>query len=194
MKKFLLASVISLTSISPAHAINYNIDPAHTDVSFKVRHLGISNVRGQFIDFSGTIEFDPENIEASKTDVTIKTSSIDTKNEKRDKHLRSDDFFDSAKKPVMSFKSTKVTNVKDKSFDVLGDLTLNNITKPVTLAVVHTGSVIDPWGNQRVGFEASASINRKDFGLVWSKVLETGQLVVAKDVQINIALEAIKEK
>lgn len=193
MKQFTLSALALLLLTSSAQAATYTIDTAHTEVGFKVKHLGISNVRGKFVDFTGTFEFDPENIAASKTTATIKTASVDTANEKRDDHLRSPDFFNTEQHPIMSFTSKEVKNINGKSFTVSGDLTLNGITKQIDLAVEHTGVAIDPWGSQRAAFLATTTINRKDFGLTWNKLLEAGGVVVGDEVTIEIALQGIKE-
>lgn len=193
MKRIASALLAATLLTSTAQATTYAIDPTHTEVAFKVKHMGISNVRGQFLDFNGTIDFDPANIAASKTTASIKAKSIDTKNEKRDEHLRGDDFLNVSNNPTISFTSKEVKNVKGTMFDVVGELEINGVKKPVTLAVEHTGAVLDPWGSQRIGFHATTKINRKDFGLTWNKLLETGGLVVGEDVTIEITLEGIKE-
>lgn len=194
LKNVTIAVLALLISASFTQAATYNIDPSHTEVSFKVKHLGLANVGGKFLDFSGVVEFDPENIQASKTKATIKVASIDTANQKRDDHLRSEDFFNAKKNPLITFESTEIKDVQGSNFTVVGNLSINGIEKPVSLQMEHTGSAIDPWGNQRVGFQATTKINRKEFGLSWNKLLETGGLVVGEEVQVLIELEAIKDK
>jgi len=154
----------------------------------------ISNVVGNFGEFQGKIEFDPKAIEKSSTTAEINIASIDTANLKRDDHLRGDDFFSAEKFPVMKFISKKVTKKDDQNFDVEGELTIRNVTKPVTLAATYTGSITDFAGDQKVGFTATTAINRKDFGLAWNKALEAGGVAVGENVQIEIELEATKKK
>ena len=177
---------------SPVFAATYTIDSAHTQVQFKVKHMGISNVNGAFADFEGTFEFDPKNIAASKTTAKIVAKSIDTANDKRDTHLRSADFLNIEKFPSISFVSKEVKDVDGESFKVVGDLNIHGVTKTVTLDVEFNGAVTDPWGKERAGFSASTKINRKDFGLTWSKLLETGGLVVDDMVKIELEVEGIK--
>ena len=183
-----------LTFITPAYGATYTIDPEHTQVSFKVKHLGISYVRGLFTKLEGSIEYDPANVASSKTMATIQAASIDTDNKKRDDHLRSADFLNAAKYPKLSFVSKEVKNVKEDSFTVVGDLTLHGITKSIELDVEVGGMAKDPWGNERVAFSSETELNRKDFGLAWSKLLESGGLVVGDEVKIAIEVEGIKQK
>ena len=164
----------------------------HSSIGFKIKHLAISNVPGKFTKYSGTFEYDPNNVAASKADATIEIASIDTEEIKRDDHLRSADFFDIKNFPQMTFKSKEVHPSGKDSFKVNGDLTIRGITKPVTLDVTYNGEVTDPWGNVKAGFSATTNINRKDFGLTWNKVLETGGLVVGEEVKIAIEVEGKK--
>ena len=176
---------------APAGAASYNVDASHTSVSFKIRHL-FTEVEGRFTDFSGTIEFDAA--DPSKTRVTgeIKTASINTNNEKRDKHLRTDEFFHVEKYPTIAFVSTKVSDVdvRKKTGKLHGKLTMHGVEKPVVLDVVYLGAGADPWGNQKAGFKATATIDRKDFGLNWNEALETGGFLVGDEVEIQINVEA----
>jgi polyisoprenoid-binding protein YceI len=190
-----LLSALLLLSFSPlSFGDTYEIDPVHSRVGFKIRHLMISNVIGSFGDFQGKIEFDPKTIEKSSTAAEIKIASITTANTKRDDHLRGDDFFSSQKFPSMRFISKKVTKKDDQNFEVEGELTIRDVTKLVTLATTYTGSITDFAGDQKVGFTATTTINRKDFGLTWNKVLEAGGVAVGDNVQIDIELEAAKKK
>lgn len=191
MKKILLALLVFSSS---AFASDYKIDPDHSAVGFKIKHLGISSVLGKFVEFDGNFNFDPKNIKGSKTSVTIQTKSVDTRQAKRDDHLRNPDFFDVPKFPVMKFVSKEVKEISPDKFQLIGDLTIRDITKPVTLDVVYGGAVTDPWGNERAAFAASTKINRKEFGLTYNKLLETGGLVVGEDVAIDIEIEGIKAK
>jgi polyisoprenoid-binding protein YceI len=168
----------------------YSIDKAHSEVSFQVRHL-LTKVRGRFSDFNGTIEFDVENPEHSLVDVEVRAASIDTNERDRDAHLRSADFFDVEKTPVLTFRSTKIRRYSDERFVVTGDLTIHGVTRSVSLETSLLGTAKDPWGNQRIAFEAEATINRKDFGLTWNAALETGGLLVGDDVKISLSVQAV---
>jgi polyisoprenoid-binding protein YceI len=194
ISKLLLA--IALTAAAPivVHADTWQIDPNHTNVEFTVRHLMISNVKGQFEKTTGTITTDPANPAASSIDATIDASSVNTRVAMRDDDLKSPDFLDVAKYPTITFKSTKVEADGAGKWNVTGDLTLHGVTKPVVLAVEATGTPIkDPMGTTRVGASATTKINRKDFGLTWNKALEAGGVVVGDEVAISIDLEAIKK-
>lgn len=189
-KVFFISTILS----SSAFAADYTIDTDHSTIGFKIRHLGISNVKGQLLKFNGTFSYDPSKVVASSTEAKIEATSIDTDNKKRDDHLRSPEFLDDKKFPLIEFKSKEIQEVTKDGFNVLGDLTIHGITKPVTLAVVNGGVVQDPWGNERAAFTATTKINRKDFGLTWNKVLESGGLVVGEDVQVELEVEGIKKK
>jgi polyisoprenoid-binding protein YceI len=171
---------------------NWKLDPTHSGVHFSVRHLMVSKVRGSFKAYEVDLAFDPKNPEAGKVDVSVDVASIDTKEEKRDGHLKSADFFDVEKYPRMTFKSARV-EVKDASnYLVHGDLSIHGVTKPVTLDVEFAGEAKDPWGNSKAGFSAHTSISRKDFGLEWNQALETGGVLVGDKVEISIDLELVK--
>ncbi len=172
----------------------YDIDEGHSLVSFKIKHLGISTVSGNFKNFSGEFEFDEKNISNSKVNATISVKSIDTSVEKRDKHLLADDFFHESKFPEMTFKSKSIKDVKGKNFKIVGDLTMHGVTKEIVLDTTFNGAATDPWGNEKVGFSAEAQLNRQDYGLSYGKLLETGGLVVANSVKISIEIEANKRK
>jgi polyisoprenoid-binding protein YceI len=186
-------AVLLLPALAPASV--WQIDPEHSSIQFKVRHLMVSNVKGVFSKVRGVVEIDDRDSTRMKADVTIDTASIDTKVAKRDEHLRSADFFDVAKYPSMTFVSKRVVKEGDGRLRMVGDLTLRGVTREVTLAVEGPSpEAKDPWGNIRRGASASAKINRKDFGLTWNKALETGGVVVGDDVMIEIEVELIKEK
>ena len=154
----------------------------------------ITNVKGRFGSLSGTVDYDPEKPEASQIDVTIDATSIDTRDEKRDAHLRSPDFFDAEKFPTITFKSTSVKKTDD-GFAATGDLTIHGVTKPVTLEVEGPSAPSkDPWGNTRIGASATAKINRKDFGLNWNAALETGGVLVGEQVKISIEVSLVQAK
>lgn len=175
-----------------AWAADYAIDSSHSSIGFKVKHLAISSVPGTFSEFKGTFSYDPKNVAASKAEAHIVVKSIDTSDAKRDDHLRAADFFDESKYPTITFKSQKVEGVSESEFKAHGDLTIHGVTKPVVLDVTYGGSAVDPWGKERAAFVATTKINRKDFGLTWSKTLETGSLVVGDEVSITLEIEGIK--
>jgi polyisoprenoid-binding protein YceI len=173
----------------------YEIDPAHSHVSFSIRHLMISNVRGSFSGAKGTIVFDPDNLGASSLKAEIDVSSINTNDPKRDEHLRSPDFFDVSKYPTMTFVSRKIQKEDDDEYKLTGDLTIHGVTKEVTLDVTDVSpETSDPWGNIRVGATVKGKLNRKDFGLTWDATLETGGVMVGSDVKIEMDIEAVKAK
>lgn len=184
-----LVAVAALAAPSLAHAAAWDIDPSHSAAGFSVRHMMISNVHGEFGKVAGTVDWDGK---TGAIEATIDASSINTRDEKRDGHLKSPDFFDVAKYPTITFKSQKIT-AKGSKLTVTGDLTIHGVTKPVVLAVEASKEMKDPWGNTRLGATATTKINRKDFGLVWNKALETGGVVVGDEVSISIDLELIKK-
>ena len=196
MKRIIVSifTLIAFALPTLALASTWNIDPDHSSAGFKVKHLMVSNVNGNFNKHTGVVEIDDKDITKSTVQVTIDTNSINTNVQKRDDHLRSADFFDVAKYPTMTFVSKKVAkNGKDK-LKVTGDLTLHGVTKEVVLDV--EGPSVeskDPWGNIRKGATATTKINRKDFGLAWNAALETGGVVVGDDVNIILEMEMIKK-
>jgi len=169
------------------------LDPAHVEIGFAIRHLMISTVRGRFGGASGTISVDESNPQSSKVDVTIDVASIDTRQEMRDNHLRSPDFFDVANYPSMRFVSRRIEGDVAKKFRVVGDLTIRDVTREVTLDVTNEGRTRDPWGNERVGVSATAKLNRADFNLTWNQALETGGVVVGDEVKLSIDAELIRQ-
>lgn len=188
-----ISAVVFLALPVFASASTWNIDPDHSNIGFKVRHLMVSNVKGSFEKHSGTIELDDRDITKSKVEVSIDTRSINTSVKKRDEHLRSPDFFDVDKYPVMTFVSKKVAKVGKDRLKVTGNLTLHGVTREVVLDVEGPSKESkDPWGNIRSGATASTKINRKDFGLTWNAALESGGVVVGDEVIINLEIEMIK--
>ena len=172
----------------------YTIDPAHSAADFKVRHLMVTNVRGEFSGVSGSLAFDPENPANSKVEAKIPTATIQTRDPQRDAHLKSADFFDVEKFPEITFVSTKVAKNGDGEYRVTGDLTIHGVTKPVTLSVEGPSpEVKDPWGNVKIGASASTKVNRKDFGLTWNAALETGGFVVGDNVSIHLDLQFARQ-
>ena len=170
---------------------NWSFDPAHSSIGFSVRHLMISKVRGHFNKWEGTFDYDEADPTKSKLSVRIDAASIDTREEKRDAHLRSPDFFDAAKYPALTFESTRIERDGD-DYVVTGNLTIRDVTRAVQLKVESLGRTKDPWGGERAGFSASTSINRKDFGLHWNVALETGGVVVGEKIEIGIEIEAVR--
>ena len=172
----------------------YQIDPAHSSAQFKVRHLMISNVKGEFDKVIGTVNYDPANPSASTVDATIEVASISTRDEQRDAHLKSPDFFDVAQFPTITFKSKKIVK-KGKQLEVTGDFTMHGVTRPVTFTVEPPAKQQkDPWGNTRTAATGVARLNRTDYGLKWNKVIEGGGNLVGEDVAIGISLELVEKK
>lgn len=194
MRTLSLTAASLLVLAATGRAEIYNVDKAHSEVLFTVRHLGISNVTGRFNEFAGTVTGDPAKPESSSVEFTIKAASVNTADEGRDKHLRSADFFDVEKFPEITFKSSKIAARGGSKFDVTGSFTMHGTTKEITLPVTLLGPIKDPWGNEKVGFEAATSLNRKDYGIVWNKALDAGGVVLGDEVQIRINLEAAKAK
>lgn len=170
----------------------WNLDPAHTQANFSVRHMMVATVRGSFDKVSGTLEFDPQNPANSRVEATIEAASINTGLADRDAHLRSADFFDVENYPTITFKSTSVKPTGDNTADVTGDLTIRGVTRPVTLKVEFLGETIGMSGGTHAGFEARGKINREDFGLTWNVALETGGVLVGKEISLNIDAEVIR--
>lgn len=187
--KFLKLSLMSIIATTALFAGTYNVDRSHSDVGFKIKHMMISNVKGNFNTFTGVIEYDEKTKTIKALSGKIDVNSINTENEKRDNHLKSPDFFDAAKFPEITFVLTKV-----EGEDAYGDLTIHGVTKNVKLELENNGTATDPWGNQRMGLSLEGKINRKDFGLAWNKTLETGGLLVGERVNLEIELEAILQK
>jgi len=171
-----------------ASSSSWTVDQSHSQIGFKVRHLGIANVRGFFREYEVDMDFDPEDLSSLQVTATISVSSIDTGNERRDNHLRSDDFFNSEQYPSMSFTSTRVRNVEGNNFELVGNLTVRDVTKEVVLEAEFLGA--GAMGeNMKVGFEAMTTISRFDYNMKWDRVMEAGGLVVAEDVDIILELE-----
>lgn len=193
IRTFTLVLVTLFSFSAPALAANYKVDTDHTTVSFKIRHL-LSYVQGRFNQFDGSFVYDPENPDTWKTQMTVQAASIDTNVAPRDKHLRSADFFDVENFPTLAFTSTQVTDVTPTSAKLHGLLTLHGVEKPVVFDLVIHGVAKDPWGNVRASFTATTTINRKDFGLTWNEVVETGQLLVGEEVMITLEVEGILQE
>jgi polyisoprenoid-binding protein YceI len=171
----------------------WQLDPAHSAAHFSVRHLMISNVRGEFTKLTGSAQINPADLAKSTVEVTIEAGSLSTREPQRDEHLRSPDFFDVAKFPTLTFRSKRIEALGPEDFKLTGDLTIHGVTKQVTFDVEGpTPSVKDPWGNVRAGITASTKVNRKDFGLVWNAVTEAGGVVVGDEVKITVDAELIQ--
>jgi polyisoprenoid-binding protein YceI len=174
--------------------VTYTIDPAHSTAGFKVRHLMVANVRGEFSGVTGTVVYDAENPANSKLDATIDASTIHTRDEQRDGHLKSADFLDVEKFPTIRFVSKQAKKVDEGEWRVTGDLTIHGVTKEVVLEVEGPApEAKDPWGNTRSGASATAKINRTDFGLVWNSALETGGVLVGEEVTISFEIELLRK-
>ena len=196
MKKSLLAAALALplglTSVS-APAETWTVDAAHSTVGFSVKHMMVSNVKGAFGKFTAKVEGDPADVTTAKITATIDVASVDTREPKRDEHLRASDFFDAAKYPQMTFTSTTVEKVSATKAKVTGNLTLRGVTKPVTLDVEYTTPVKSPWGQTVVGATATGKIDRQAFGVSFSKTLETGGLLVGNEVTLLLELELVRQ-
>jgi polyisoprenoid-binding protein YceI len=178
-------------SIKPTQ---WQIDPAHSAAHFSVRHLMISNVRGEFTKLSGSALINPADPAKSSVEITIQAASLNTREPQRDEHLRSADFFDVVNHPTLTFRSKRIEALGAENFKLIGDLTIRGVTKEVTFDVEGpTASVKDPWGSIRAGVTASAKINRKDFGLAWNALTEAGGVVVGDEVKITIETELIQQ-
>jgi len=193
-KLSILALAIALFAAA-ANAQTWEFDPAHSGIDFKVTHMVISRVSGEFEKFEGKItNFDGNDFTKAGVEVTIDAASINTENERRNGHLRSDDFLAVDSFPTITFVSTKVTQPQDGNFQIIGNLTMRGVTKQVTLDAHLNGIIEDSWGNTRAGFSATTTINRQDYGVSWSKTLDTGGLVAGNDVDISLEVEAVKQK
>ena len=171
----------------------WNIDPVHSHAQFKVKHMMISNVKGEFTSVKGSLQFDEQKLTNSSVEAEIDATTINTREPQRDAHLKSADFFDVEKFPTLSFRSTQVSRKNDDELAVAGELTIHGVTRPVTFTVEGPSAPTkDPWGNTRIGLSATTRIHRKDFGLTWNAALETGGILVGDDVTITLDVEFIK--
>lgn len=169
----------------------WNIDPTHSAAEFAVKHMMVTTVRGKFDTLSGTIEFDPANPTASSVNVEIDAASISTGTNDRDNHLRSADFLDAENFPKLTFKSTNIEVTGENTGRITGDLTIREVTRPVVIDAEFLGNLKDPWGNAKIAFSGETKINREDFGLVWNVALETGGVLVGKEVKIFLEAQAV---
>ncbi|WP_329597266.1 YceI family protein [Streptomyces pseudovenezuelae] len=171
---------------------DYTIDTAHSTIGFTVRHAMVTNVKGKFDDFSGSLHLDGSDPSASTASIDVKMDSIDTGSEDRDGHLKSADFFKIEEFPTMTFRSTKAEALGDEDYRITGDLTILGTTKPLTIDLEFNGSAKDPFGNERVGFEGKAEIKRSEWGLTWNAALETGGVLISDKIKLNFDISAIK--
>jgi polyisoprenoid-binding protein YceI len=193
MKRILALLLALAPALGLAETTAWNLDPAHAQATFSIRHLVISTVRGEFAKLSATTQLDDKDVTKSSVEATIDVASVDTRVQKRDDDLRSENFFDVAKYPTITFKSTKVEKAGKGKLKVTGDLTIHGVTKPVVLQVEGpTADIKDPYGNTRRGFSATTKLNRKDYGLTYSKAIEAGP-VLGDEVKIEIEAEFIKQ-
>lgn len=197
----LIPALLAAPMVSSANAADekdpnvsaYAVDKSHSRIAFQVRHLGISKVTGVFGDYDVDLRLDPSDIASLETTARVAVGTIDTGNEKRDGHLKSADFFSADTFPNMTFRSTAVRSTSDKSFELIGDLTIRDITREVVLTGELVGPVVGPMGGTRVAFDAKGTISRSDFGLTWNKLTEAGGIIVADEVDIILELQAVEE-
>ena len=196
MRRFIVITAVAiLLGGAAANAATFEIDPAHSSAQFAVRHLMVSTVRGTLGKVTGTVNLDEADVTKSTVEATIDAAGIDTREPKRDAHLKSPDFFDVAKYPTVTFKSKKITKIADDKYQVTGDLTLHGVTKEVVLdAEGSPKPFTDPFGNSKLGGAVHTKINRQDFGVAWNKALDSGGVVVGNDVDVTIDVELMKKK
>jgi polyisoprenoid-binding protein YceI len=180
------------TLAAPALTGTYAVDPTHSRIGFVARHAMVTKVRGSFNEFDGSGHFDAENPANSSLQLTIQAASIDTRNADRDAHLKSNDFFDMENHPQITFSSTAVELVDAENLRVTGDLTIKGVTKPVTVDFEYAGAAVDPYGNQRIGLEGRATVNRKDWGVNWNAALDAGGVLVSEKVTLEFEVSAIR--
>ena len=189
----LLGAMVFFPLVVYAEPARWNVDPEHSTIEFRVAHMVVSKTSGRFTDYTGFIDLDAEAGTVTSVEATIKAGSVNTNHEKRDAHLRNADFLDVEHYPTMAYKMRSYKKTAD-NFTMVGDFTLRGVTKEVTLTGHYNGAAKDPWGNTRAGFSAEGKLNRKDFGMVWNKSLDSGGLVVGDEVQIRLDIECIKAK
>jgi len=189
-----LSLALALFSIVLVNAQStWNFDASHSSVRFAVDHMVISEVEGKFTSFEGTVESSKEDFSDAKINFIIDVNSIDTDNEKRDGHLKNEDFFDTPKYPKMTFESTSVKKIKEGKYKLIGNLTLHGVTKEITLTMNHGGTIKDPWGNTRAGLKVTGILNRTDFGLKYNSTLEAGGLMLGEEVELSCKMELVKK-
>ena len=189
----LLGATVLFPLVVHAEPARWNLDPDHSTIEFRVTHMVVSKTTGRFMDYAGFIDLDAEAGTVKAIEAMIKTGSVNTNHEKRDAHLRNADFLDVEHYPTITFKMKNYKKTAE-GYTAVGDLTLHGVTKEITLVGQYNGATKDPWGNTRAGFSADGKLNRKDFGMVWNKTLDSGGLVVGDEVQIRLDIECIKAK
>jgi polyisoprenoid-binding protein YceI len=195
MRKLILVALLGIAHMAAfAQAANWTVDPVHSSVKFSVSHMTISTVEGSFKTFSGTMTTPTPDFNNARINFTIDVNSVNTDNDMRDKHLKSDDFFNAEKYPSITFVSTSFKKYKGSSYILQGNLTIRNTTKKVTIPVVYGGTVKDPMGNTKAGFKATGKISRKEYGLLWNKLTEAGGAMVGDEVTFTVNLEVAQQK
>jgi polyisoprenoid-binding protein YceI len=193
MKKlFVLFAGMSLSAASFAQSA-WTLDKAHSSVNFSITHMVVSEVDGSFKDFSADVKSDKPDFSDLQVAFTIEAKSVNTNDEKRDGHLKSADFFDAEKFPAITFKSTSIKKISDKKYELEGEMTMHGVTKKVKWELKYNGTIKDPYGNNRAGFKATTTVNRKDFGLVWNKTLDAGGVALSDEVAISVNVELTKK-
>lgn len=185
---FLLFAVLTVSAQT-----NWSFDKAHSKIGFTVSHMVITDVDGKFNEYEGTVVTEGEDFEGAQVNFTIEANSINTDNERRDNHLRSDDFFAADEYPQITFTGKSMKKISENKYELVGDLTIRGTTKEILLDVTHNGTVQDPWGNTKAGFKLAGSLDRFEYGLKWNTAIETGGLVVGKTVHLNIDIQLKKE-
>jgi polyisoprenoid-binding protein YceI len=194
MKKAIMVFLAAVLVVSAATANSWKVDGSHSKVEFNVTHLMISDVTGRFTQFDVTLKQGKEDFSGSTVEAVIKTASVTTDNDGRDKHLKGDDFFNAEKFPEMKFVSTAFEKTGKDTYRIPGTLTIRDVSKPVVLEGKFLGSTKDPWGNTKIGFKATTTINRQEFGVKWNKSLDAGGMVVSDDVEVTLAIQFVGEK
>ncbi len=190
MKLFLCLSIAATASATSVFAAQWNVDPAHSNATFAIKHMMVSTVRGSFSGLKGTVDYDPNNLDGAKVNLTIDATTVDTREERRDQDLKSPNFFDVAKYPAITFASKRVVPESAGKFKLIGDMTMHGVTKEVTFDVEGPATPIkDAKGNLHTGATATTTLNRKDFGLVWNKTLDGGGVMVGDEVAITVEVE-----
>lgn len=194
MKKLFALALLALSTSGLFAQTTWNVDPVHSNVRFTVSHLVISEVEGSFKKFNGTLQSTQPDFSDAKVSFAVDVASISTDNDSRDTHLKGDDFFNAAQYPKMTFVSSSFRKLSGNQYELKGNLTIRNVTKPITFKVTYGGTVKDPWGNIKAGFKATGTVNRFDYGLKWNNLTEAGGAVVGQDIAIDLRLEFAQAK
>jgi polyisoprenoid-binding protein YceI len=194
MKTIVTFFALFLAGFFSLNAQSWSFDKSHTEIRFAVTHMVISEVSGSFSDYDGSLTFDGEDLTKAQVRFSANTESVNTGNEKRDGHLRSDDFFNSEEFPQLSFEGSSFEKVDEKNYKLTGELTIRDVTKTIELDVKYSGVIQDPWGNNRAGFKIRGEINRMEYGLKWNSMMEAGGLVVSEEVELLLNVEMVMDK